>query len=127
MYLLLLTLSQPGAGRFYDPQQGTLWLDGVDMRQIDHTFLHQQVALVAQEPLVFAESIEYNITFGVHRSVTKVCDSMCWCSEDVQDSKESPCTQPRMSTQKYVSPVCQLHGRCGSGQTCVNVYTKVCR
>jgi ABC-type phosphate transport system ATPase subunit len=59
--------------RFYDPQQGTLTLDGIDLRQIDRTFLHQTVALVAQEPLVFAESIEYNITFGVHRHVTQVC------------------------------------------------------
>jgi hypothetical protein len=62
--------------RFYDPQQGTLTLDGVDLRQIDRTFLHQTVALVAQEPLVFAESIEYNITFGVHRPVTQVCLSL---------------------------------------------------
>ncbi|KAF6264784.1 P-loop containing nucleoside triphosphate hydrolase protein [Scenedesmus sp. NREL 46B-D3] len=57
--------------RFYDPQHGTLTLDGVDLRSVDRTFLHQTVALVAQEPLVFAESIEYNIAFGVHRKVTQ--------------------------------------------------------
>jgi hypothetical protein len=61
-----------------------LTLDGVDLRSIDRTFLHQTVALVAQEPLVFAESIEYNITFGVHRQVTRVRLGMpfpwscCW-------------------------------------------------
>jgi ABC-type multidrug transport system fused ATPase/permease subunit len=47
------------------------------VRQIDRTFLHQAVALVAQEPLVFAESIEYNITFGVHRQVTQVRTALC--------------------------------------------------
>eukprot|EP00879_Flechtneria_rotunda_P023796 GHRR01025195.1.p1 GENE.GHRR01025195.1~~GHRR01025195.1.p1 ORF type:complete len:485 (+),score=163.55 GHRR01025195.1:1054-2508(+) len=57
--------------RFYDPQQGLVVLDGTDLRQIDHTYLHQQAAMVAQEPVVFAESISYNIRFGVHRSVTQ--------------------------------------------------------
>ncbi|WIA37120.1 hypothetical protein OEZ86_014084 [Tetradesmus obliquus] len=57
--------------RFYDPQRGSLTLDGIDIRSIDTTFLHQAVALVAQEPLVFSESIEYNICFGVHRQVTQ--------------------------------------------------------
>lgn len=65
--------------RFYDPQRGSLTLDGIDIRSIDTTFLHQAVALVAQEPLVFSESIEYNICFGVHRQVTQVCEGQCRC------------------------------------------------
>jgi len=58
--------------RFYDPQRGAVLLNGVDVRQIDSLYLHQQVALVAQEPLVFAATIEYNIKFGAHREVTQV-------------------------------------------------------
>eukprot|EP00878_Enallax_costatus_P041044 GHUV01047494.1.p1 GENE.GHUV01047494.1~~GHUV01047494.1.p1 ORF type:complete len:568 (+),score=162.46 GHUV01047494.1:219-1922(+) len=54
--------------RFYDPQRGSVIFDGVDLKQIDRMYLHQQVALVAQEPLIFAESIKYNIMFGVHRN-----------------------------------------------------------
>jgi ABC-type transport system involved in cytochrome bd biosynthesis fused ATPase/permease subunit len=59
--------------RFYDPQQGRVLFDGVPLPQIDNVFLHQSVALVAQEPLVFADSIKSNILFGVHRTnVTQV-------------------------------------------------------
>lgn len=59
--------------RFYDPQQGRVLFDGVPLPQIDNVFLHQSVALVAQEPLVFADSIKANILFGVHRTnVTQV-------------------------------------------------------
>eukprot|EP00775_Hariotina_reticulata_P009936 gene9936-10091_t len=57
--------------RFYDPQRGAVLLDGVAVREIDSVYLHQQVALVAQEPLVFAASIEYNIKFGAHRDVSQ--------------------------------------------------------
>ena len=54
--------------RFYDPQEGSVCLDGVPVRDTDHEYLHQQVALVAQEPLVFADTILYNIMFGLHTS-----------------------------------------------------------
>lgn len=59
--------------RFYDPQQGSVLLDGVSLPHIDNVWLHQSIALVAQEPLVFADSIKSNILFGVHRTnVTQV-------------------------------------------------------
>lgn len=62
--------------RFYDPQRGSVMFDGVDLKEIDRMYLHQQVALVAQEPLIFAESIKYNIMFGVHRKdITEVRQS----------------------------------------------------
>lgn len=59
--------------RFYDPQRGSVLLDGVALPHVDNVYLHQSVALVAQEPLVFAQSIKANILFGVHRTdVTQV-------------------------------------------------------
>lgn len=64
--------------RFYDPQRGSVIFDGVDLKQIDRMHLHRQVALVAQEPLIFAESIRYNITFGVQtKDVTEVSGRHC--------------------------------------------------
>lgn len=55
--------------RFYDPQRGTIFLDRVPLNQIDNVYLHQSMALVAQEPLVFADTIKANILFGVHRTI----------------------------------------------------------
>lgn len=52
--------------RFYDPQKGAVKLDGVPVKDINHVWLHTQVSLVSQEPVLFAQSILDNITFSVH-------------------------------------------------------------
>lgn len=54
--------------RFYDPQRGTVSLDGLPLPAIDHAYLHRAVALVAQEPTLFADSIANNIAYGCNRS-----------------------------------------------------------
>ncbi|KAM8793831.1 antigen peptide transporter 2 [Eudromia elegans] len=51
--------------RFYEPQAGAVLLDGVPLRDYEHGYLHQQVALVAQEPVLFSGSIRDNITYGM--------------------------------------------------------------
>ncbi|KAK9828398.1 hypothetical protein WJX81_003942 [Elliptochloris bilobata] len=51
--------------RFYDPRSGGVFLDGCPLPAIQHEFLHKQVSIVSQEPVLFAESILYNIAFGV--------------------------------------------------------------
>ncbi|GBF95494.1 hypothetical protein Rsub_07844 [Raphidocelis subcapitata] len=54
------------AQRFYDPAAGAVLLEGLPVASWAHTSLHRAVALVAQEPALFAESIIYNITFPLH-------------------------------------------------------------
>lgn len=46
-------------------QSGGVFLDGCPLPAIQHEFLHKQVSIVSQEPVLFAESILYNIAFGV--------------------------------------------------------------
>ncbi|CAJ1950699.1 unnamed protein product [Sphenostylis stenocarpa] len=50
--------------RFYDPDQGKVMMSGIDLREIDVKWLRRQVALVGQEPALFAGSIRDNIAFG---------------------------------------------------------------
>lgn len=50
--------------RFYDPQCGTVKIDGVDVRQWDLTTLRRSVGLVLQEPLLLSNTIAANIAFG---------------------------------------------------------------
>jgi ATP-binding cassette subfamily B protein/subfamily B ATP-binding cassette protein MsbA len=52
------------APRFYDPQQGRVLLDGVDVREYTLASLRQQVAMVLQPPLVFPISVAENIAYG---------------------------------------------------------------
>ncbi len=50
--------------RFYDPQTGRVLLDGVNIRTADVTELRSRIALVPQDPVVFAASARENIRFG---------------------------------------------------------------
>ena len=50
--------------RFYDPQEGALLVDGVDLRRIKLAAYRAHVALVSQEPFLFNTSILENIRYG---------------------------------------------------------------
>ncbi|NWX24533.1 TAP2 protein, partial [Aegotheles bennettii] len=51
--------------RFYEPKGGEVLLDGAPLRDYEHRYLHRQVALVGQEPVLFSGTIQDNITFGL--------------------------------------------------------------
>jgi len=50
--------------RFYDPAQGTITVDGVDIRELNVKWWRQQIGLVGQEPVLFAGTIAENIAYG---------------------------------------------------------------
>ncbi|WP_341234979.1 ABC transporter transmembrane domain-containing protein [uncultured Sulfitobacter sp.] len=50
--------------RFYDPQSGRITLDGIDLRNVSRDAFRQSVALVPQDPVIFATSARENIRFG---------------------------------------------------------------
>ena len=51
--------------RFYDPVQGRVYLDGRDVSTLNLRWLRQQIALVGQEPTLFAVTIFENIRYGL--------------------------------------------------------------
>ncbi|KAM7019022.1 ABC-type oligopeptide transporter ABCB9 [Tautogolabrus adspersus] len=50
---------------FYPPQQGQVLLDGKPVHILQHDYLHSKVALVSQEPVLFARTVKENITYGL--------------------------------------------------------------
>jgi ATP-binding cassette subfamily B protein len=50
--------------RFYDPDAGTITVDGVPLRDVDPAALRRRVALVPQDTAIFAASVADNIRFG---------------------------------------------------------------
>ncbi|NLR99678.1 ATP-binding cassette domain-containing protein [Rhizobium sp. P38BS-XIX] len=50
--------------RFYDPQQGSVAVDGLDARRVLPDALRERIAIVPQETTIFASSIHDNIAFG---------------------------------------------------------------
>lgn len=54
--------------RFYDPTEGEILLDGVDLRDYKLDDLRNQFAIVLQEPVLFSTSIAANIAYGRSRA-----------------------------------------------------------
>ena len=50
--------------RFYDPQSGVIRLDGADLQTLDRGIFRRHVALVPQDPVIFADTARENIRFG---------------------------------------------------------------
>lgn len=48
--------------RFYDATGGAITIDGADIRSIDPRWLHRNIAIVPQEPVLFSGTIKSNIT-----------------------------------------------------------------
>uniref|UniRef100_A0A453FYH2 ABC transporter domain-containing protein n=1 Tax=Aegilops tauschii subsp. strangulata TaxID=200361 RepID=A0A453FYH2_AEGTS len=50
--------------RFYDPSSGRILLDGVELPTLKVSWLRLQIGLVAQEPVLFNDTIRANIAYG---------------------------------------------------------------
>jgi len=51
-------------GRFWDPQEGRVTIDGIDLRAFDLQALRQHVALVPQDPTLFSGTVADNIRYA---------------------------------------------------------------
>ena len=50
---------------FYEPTTGDVLIDSTPVRQLNHKNLHSNIALVGQEPVLFARSVKENIAYGL--------------------------------------------------------------
>ena len=50
--------------RFYDPDQGEIFLDGIDIKTMKRLEFRKSIALVPQDPVIFATTVMENIRFG---------------------------------------------------------------
>ena len=50
--------------RFYDPRDGSITVDGTDLREVTQESLRRQLGIVPQEGFLFAGSVRDNIAFG---------------------------------------------------------------
>jgi ATP-binding cassette subfamily B protein/subfamily B ATP-binding cassette protein MsbA len=55
-------------GRYFDPTEGVITLDGADLRELRLRDLRRQMALVLQEPIVLPASLAENIAYGKPRA-----------------------------------------------------------
>lgn len=57
--------------RFFDVTNGSISIDGVDLRDYTQRSLRQQIAYVPQEPMLFHRSLRENITYGNLKATDK--------------------------------------------------------
>lgn len=57
--------------RFYDTNQGTITVDGHDLKSLDLIWLRQHIGYVQQEPQLFGLTIRENMLYGVDRDVSQ--------------------------------------------------------
>jgi ATP-binding cassette, subfamily B, bacterial MsbA len=57
--------------RFYNPTQGRILLDGVDIATMELNFLRNQISLVSQETILFDDSVYNNIAYGRNGEVSE--------------------------------------------------------
>ena len=50
--------------RFYDPQEGSILIDGTDLRQLKQSSLRRHIGVVLQDPLLFNDTLRNNIAYG---------------------------------------------------------------
>ena len=53
--------------RFYDPNEGTIYIDDVDIKDYNIEYLRHNIGYVAQEPILNSGTIEENILYGVDK------------------------------------------------------------
>ena len=51
--------------RFYDAQQGSIKIDGQDIRDVTQESLHRSIGVVPQDTVLFNDTIYYNIAYGL--------------------------------------------------------------
>lgn len=61
---------------FYEPTSGEVLIDSVPVRTYEHKFLHSKVALVGQEPVLFARSVKENIAYGLSSNHGEIDQSL---------------------------------------------------
>ncbi len=78
-------------GRYYDPSEGKVLIDGIDVRDIDLKYLRSHVASVMQDVFLFSETIYENISYGlpdVSLNEVKKTSQLAGAKEFIEDMDE---------------------------------------
>ena len=58
--------------RLFDPPRGTVFVDGVDVRDLPLAVLRRQIAMVPQDPFLFSDTVAANVSFGFEAAAAGV-------------------------------------------------------
>ncbi len=81
--------------RFYDPEEGQVFLDGVDLKQLNLSWLRKSLGLVSQEPVLFATTILENIRYVCMHACCIFIVCVCVCVRMCVSVEKEKATQER--------------------------------
>jgi ATP-binding cassette subfamily B multidrug efflux pump len=70
--------------RFYEINSGEIKVDGIDIREMDISYLRREIGVVLQDVFLFSDTIRNNITFGDK----EVTDEMIWHAADLVGARK---------------------------------------
>ena len=78
--------------RLYDPLEGNIFLNGINLKDFDIKWLRQKVGCVPQEPVLLSGSIQENITFGLDNYDKEYFKTICNIAnlDFIKDKKTFP-------------------------------------
>jgi ATP-binding cassette subfamily B protein len=76
--------------RFYDPQSGRVMIDGADLRCCEPLQLRKAVALVSQDPVIFAASVAENVRFGRPEASVEEVRAACVAAHAIEFIERLP-------------------------------------
>ena len=97
--------------RFYDATEGTIKVDGIDVRQYDHDTLHKIVGYIPQKAVLFSGDIASNMDMGESNN-SPLDDDKMWEALDLAQAK----TFVEMKDDKLKAPVAQGGQNFSGGQ-----------
>lgn len=81
--------------RLYDPQQGVIRLDGVDIRTLTFASYRRLFGVVSQEPVLFNDTVANNIRFGMMHSVPQHREAASINTEHDSEALEAEAREAR--------------------------------
>uniref|UniRef100_A0AC35U5V0 ATP-binding cassette sub-family B member 9 n=1 Tax=Rhabditophanes sp. KR3021 TaxID=114890 RepID=A0AC35U5V0_9BILA len=87
--------------RFYLPDKGEILLDGKNINSFDHEYFHQNIGLVAQNPVLYSGTVRENILYGCNWAGEK---------EMIEAAKLANCHDFVMATESGYMTMCGERG-----------------
>jgi len=100
--------------RLYDPPRGTVFIDGVDIRDIPLAVLRGAIGCVLQEPFLFSDTLADNVAFGLDAQQGAGEAGKAGKAGGVKDEEESR-LRPRGAEDKQIRGDASASVRAGGG------------
>jgi len=94
--------------RLYDVTEGSILIDGIDIRKASISSLRNQIAIVTQDPILFNDTIRNNIAYGNHNASNKDIEGVAKAAYAYNFIQRLP--------DKFDASIGELGGRLSGGE-----------